>query len=57
MRNESKTMEILDQTIYLYFHIRKDQSPTQKALANVYNRLISNEILETEATTRGVLLK
>ena len=50
-------MEILNKTIYLYIHIRKDQSPTQKALQNVYNIMISNEILETEAATRCVLLK
>ena len=45
IRNESKTKKILHETLYVYFHIRKHQSPTQKALGNVYNILISNEIL------------
>ena len=45
VRNERKRKGILNKPIYVYFHIRKHQSPTQKALQYVYNILISNEIL------------
>ena len=43
--NESRTKEILDKIIYICFHLENSSHPHKKALWNVYNMLISNEIL------------
>ena len=49
VRNQRQVKKILNKTIYVYFHIRKYQSPTQKALGNIYDIMISNEILRIKS--------